>query len=62
MRREELIKKIKREAKRQGVAWKVVEGGKHDAIWLGSVKSPSRDTPRSVPAPQKTSCTNASPS
>ncbi len=40
MRRSELIKKIRQEARRQGVEWKQVEGAKHDTFWLGSVKIP----------------------
>jgi len=38
VRRSELIKKIRQEARRQGVVWKQVEGAKHDTFWLGSVK------------------------
>ena len=40
MRRTELIRKIRQEAKRQGVAWKQVEGARHDTFWLGKVKIP----------------------
>jgi hypothetical protein len=40
VKRSELIKKIRQEAKRQGVAWKAAEGAKHDMFWLGSLKIP----------------------
>jgi hypothetical protein len=40
VKRTELIKKISREAKRQGVLWTPAEGAKHDAFWLGSIKIP----------------------
>jgi hypothetical protein len=40
VKRTELIKRISREARRQGVSWKAVEGAKHDAFWLGSIKIP----------------------
>ena len=59
MRRSELIKKIRQEARRQGVEWKQVEGAKHDMFWLGSVKIPIPRTPRSGRGPLKTSSTNA---
>jgi hypothetical protein len=59
VRRSELIRKIRQEARRQGVEWKQVEGAKHDTFWLGSVKIRSRGTPRSGRGPLKTSSTNA---
>ena len=40
VRRSELIKKIRQEAKRQRVMWKQVKGAKHDTFWLRSVKIP----------------------
>lgn len=40
MRRTELIRRISREAKRQGVSWKADEGAKHDTFWLGNIKIP----------------------
>jgi len=40
VKRTELIKRIGREARRQGAEWKAVEGAKHDAYWLGSIKTP----------------------
>jgi hypothetical protein len=40
MRRTELIKMIRREAKRQGVSFSSTEGGEHSAILLGKVKIP----------------------
>jgi len=40
VKREELVKKIRREAKRQGVTWKPAGGGKHETFWLGSAKIP----------------------
>jgi hypothetical protein len=40
MKRFELIRKIRQEARRQGVAWKQVAGANHDMIWLGSVMIP----------------------
>ncbi len=46
MKRTELIRKIRQEARRQGVAWKSVEGGRHDTFWLGSVKIPIPRTMR----------------
>ena len=52
MRRSELIRKIRQEARRQGVAWKQVEGAKHDTFWLGSVKIP---IPRHAEIGQRTS-------
>jgi hypothetical protein len=51
VKRSELIKKIRREAKRQGVAWEQAEGARHDMIWLGSVKIP---IPRHVEIGQRT--------
>ena len=47
MKRTELTKRIGREARRQGVEWKAVEGAKHDAYWLGSIKIPIPGTRRS---------------
>jgi hypothetical protein len=41
VKREELVKKIRREAKRQGVSWKPAgPGGKHESYWLGASKIP----------------------
>jgi hypothetical protein len=40
VKRSELVRKIRQEARRQGVAWKAVEGGKHDTFWLGAIKIP----------------------
>ncbi|MBO0808959.1 MAG: hypothetical protein J2P32_11750 [Actinobacteria bacterium] len=40
MRRTELIRKIRREARRQGVMVKTEEGGGHSILWLGSTKIP----------------------
>ena len=41
MRRAELIKKIRREAKRQGVSWTSAGGqGPHETFWLGKSKIP----------------------
>jgi hypothetical protein len=40
VKRSELIRKIRQEARRQDVAWNSVEGAKHDTFWLGSVKIP----------------------
>jgi hypothetical protein len=51
VKRSELIRKIRQEAKRQGVAWKAVEGTKHDTFWLGSVKIP---IPRHTETGQRT--------
>jgi len=59
VRRSELIKKIRQEARRQGVMWKQVEGARHDTFWLGSVKIPIRGTPRSGSGPLRTSSTDA---
>ena len=59
MRRSELIKKIRQEARRQGVEWKQVEGAKHDTFWLGSVKIPIRGMPKSGSGLLRTSPTNA---
>jgi hypothetical protein len=62
MKRSELIKRIRQEAGRQGVAWKAVEGAKHDTFWFGSVKIPiPRHTPRLGSGPPRTSSTNAKP-
>jgi len=46
VKRTELIKKIRQEARRQGVTWKQVEGSRHDTFWLGSVKIPIPATQR----------------
>jgi hypothetical protein len=62
VRRSELIRKIRQEARRQGVEWKQVEGAKHDTFWLGLVKIP---IPRHAEIGQRTprtSCTSAKPS
>jgi hypothetical protein len=40
VKRTEPIRKIRQEAKRQGVSWKAAEGARHDTFWLGSVKIP----------------------
>jgi hypothetical protein len=41
MKRTELVRKIQREAKRQGVSWKPDGGsGPHECFWLGSTKIP----------------------
>jgi hypothetical protein len=40
VRRSQLIRKIRQEARRQGVSVKEVEGARHDILWLGSVKIP----------------------
>ena len=40
MKRVELIRKIKHEAKRQGVSWKSAEGAHHDIFRRGSIKIP----------------------
>lgn len=40
MKRTELIRKISREAKRQGVSWEAAEGARHDTFWLGGIKIP----------------------
>ncbi len=40
MRRTELIRKISREARRQGVKWERTEGARHDTYWLGDIKIP----------------------
>jgi hypothetical protein len=40
VKRGELIRKISREAKRQGVPWVPDAGGSHDTFWLGSIKIP----------------------
>lgn len=40
MKRSELIKKIRQEARRQGIAVQAVEGARHDMLWLGSLKIP----------------------
>jgi hypothetical protein len=41
VKRTELIRKISREAKRQGVSWTPTgEGARHETFWLGSTKIP----------------------
>jgi hypothetical protein len=40
VKRSELIREIRQEANRQGVAWKATEGARHDTFWLGSLKIP----------------------
>jgi hypothetical protein len=41
MRREELVRKIRREAKRQGISWESTGGGgRHETFWLGASKIP----------------------
>jgi hypothetical protein len=41
VKRTELIKKIRREARRQGVQWKSAGGhGPHETFWLGAAKIP----------------------
>lgn len=40
MRRTALVRKINREARRQGVTFKLEEGGRHTILWVGGVKIP----------------------
>lgn len=40
MKREQLVKMIRREAKRRGLTWKPGEGGRHSVYWLGDTKIP----------------------
>lgn len=51
MKRSELVRKIRQEARRQSVAFKQVEGARHDMIWLGSTKIP---IPRHLEIGQRT--------